>query len=235
MTAMMEAISDFVARTSGSFTTVIARKTDVSLPMHTDAKPRPRFQVKALLGHCLYRRVVIWTTIAFALLTVVFFDPRLTTQSRNVLHYVHGSKSLVKEAPSTAENILLQNQDSIAIGHLQQEVVHEVKLGVKVEVVEDAANDATKNTPNDVPNNIGENTLMDSMSNDEPHNTPNQMSNDTPNDDLSSNRDRPPQDVPEAAPGGAPDDIIKDDAVHQDEDTSQNEGTDGPKWLKYKQ
>lgn len=219
----METISDFVVRTSGSFSTAIARKSDVSLPMHTDAKPRPKFQVKALLGHCLYRRVVIWTTIVFALLTVVIFDPRLTTQSRNVLHYVHGSKSLVKEAPNTAENILLQNQGSVAVNAHQQEVIHEVKLGVKVEVLEDATNDVTTITLNDVPNNTGEDTLDD-------------IPNDKPDNSLNDSHDGAPQDAPKVAPDDILNEIPKDELARQEEDTSQNEeDANGPKWLRYKQ
>ncbi|KAI1112173.1 hypothetical protein F5Y14DRAFT_463771 [Nemania sp. NC0429] len=233
----MATISDFVARTSGSFSTVITRKSDISLPMHTDAKPRPKFQVKALLGHCLYRRVVIWTTIAFALLTVVFFDPRLTTQSQNVLHYMHGSKSPVKEAPITTENIMLQNQDSIVISPLKQEVVHEVQLGVKVEVVEDVANNAVKNIPDDAPNNTGEDT-PDDMPNGKPNDIPpGHEPNDRPNGILDNTHDGAPQDAPKAAPapGDIPSETPEGDMVRQEEDTSQKkEDTDGPKWLKFK-
>ncbi|KAI0144137.1 hypothetical protein F4776DRAFT_675683 [Hypoxylon sp. NC0597] len=60
----------------------MARKSETYLPVST--KPQSKFRVKALLGHCLYRRVVIWTVVVIILLSVTLFNPRLTTRSRDV-------------------------------------------------------------------------------------------------------------------------------------------------------
>lgn len=158
----------------------MARKGDVSLPTHANPKPRTKFQVRALLGHCLYRRVVIWVVMIFVLLTIILFDPRLTTQSRNVLDIVHGSKVLIKEPPSTAENVLLQNYDSVAMDLPMQEAIYEVEIEeAEVGEVEDAA----KNTPSD---------MLNDEANDTPNNDPNSVPDDTPSGIIS---DVPKDDV----------------------------------------
>ncbi|TGJ88748.1 hypothetical protein E0Z10_g117 [Xylaria hypoxylon] len=203
----------------------MARKSDVFLPTHTNTKPRTKFQVRALLGHCLYRRVVIWIGMIFMLLVLILFNPRLATQSRNVLDIVHGSKALVKEPTSNPQNVLLQNKDSVFmdLDLPKQEAIHEVELKEdKLTAVEDVA----KNIPNDISNDAP---------NDTPNDTPNDIPNDTPNDESN--------DTPNGFPNNIPNDIIidilnealKNDQAQQEEDTSQHEeSTDGPKWLKYK-
>ncbi|KAI1105342.1 hypothetical protein F4804DRAFT_350861 [Jackrogersella minutella] len=105
----MDRISTYVSRKSGSFPSLMARKSEVYLPVTT--KPQPKFRVKALLGHCLYRRVVIWTVVIIVLLSITLFNPRLTARSRDVFDLVHGSKSGTKETPHVPENIGLQKQD----------------------------------------------------------------------------------------------------------------------------
>jgi hypothetical protein len=216
---MIDRISGFVIRKSGSFSTTIARKSDVGLPIHTSTKPRPKFQVKALLGHCLYRRVVIWTLTIFALLTVFLFNPHLTTRSRNVLHIVHGSNGLTQAKPIATENIVFQNQDRVSIDAPKQEVVqevHEVQLGLKVDIVEDVT---IEDTPNDTPNDTSE---------DSPNN------GDTPNNVPNSNPSSAFEDAPKVE---LMDGIPTDYVIQQEEDASQaeDEDTDGPKWLRYKQ
>ncbi|KAJ8130185.1 hypothetical protein O1611_g3445 [Lasiodiplodia mahajangana] len=204
---MMEKISGFVIRKSGPFST---RQTDACLPTHTSTKPRPKFQVKALLGHCLYRRVVIWTLSIFALLTVVLFDPHLTTQSRNVLRVVHGSKSSIPKTPITTERIIFQNQESIAVDAPKLEAVHQVKLGFKVDAEED-----------DSPNGIPHETSEDGRSN-----TPNGITDNTFN--------YIPSDDPGAAHEDAFENTFKSEIPKDEKDTSQDEeDTDGPKWLRY--
>ncbi|KAI1154628.1 hypothetical protein F4825DRAFT_163783 [Nemania diffusa] len=216
---MIDKISGFVIRKSGSFSTAIARKSDACLPTHTNTKPRPKFQVKALLGHCLYRRVVIWTISIFALLAVVLFDPRLTTQSRNVLHIVHGSKGLIQGKPITPENIVFQSQDSVAVDTATQEAVHEVILGLQVDVVEDVF---VKDTPNDAPNDTSEDS-------------PNIPPNSIPGDTLNNKPPNIPNNTPKVAPKiELKNDILQNVVVHLEEDISQDDDTDGPRWLKYK-
>lgn len=87
----------------------MARKSEIYLPVST--KPQPKFRVKALLGHCLYRRVVIWTVVIIILLSFTLFNPRITARSRDVFDLVHGSKTETKSIPQLHDNIGLQKQD----------------------------------------------------------------------------------------------------------------------------
>ncbi|KAI1425708.1 hypothetical protein F5Y12DRAFT_356107 [Xylaria sp. FL1777] len=204
----MEKIADFMTRNSGSFSNAMARKNDVSLPMHANPKPITKFQVKALLGHCLYRRVVIWVAMIFVLLTLIIFDPRLTTQSRNVFDIVHGNKVLVKEPPGTVEDVL-QNQNSVVMDVPIQEAIYEVQHeDVKLQEVEvGKVEDIAKNIQND---------NLNDKSNETPDNTP----NDGPDNVLDSITN---------------DAATENDVVNQEEDTTENEESiDWPKWLKYK-
>ncbi|KAI1133438.1 hypothetical protein F5Y10DRAFT_87984 [Nemania abortiva] len=219
---MIEKMSGFVIRKSSAFSTAITRQSDVCLPTHTNTKPRPKFQVKALLGHCLYRRVVIWTLSIFALLTIVLFDPRLTTQSRNVLRVVHGNKGRLHEPPVTTQNIIFQNQDSVVVDVPKLEAVHQVKLGFKVDAAEDVAKDA----PNDIPNDTSEDTR---------NNTP----TDVPDDARSSIHGDGPNSAPEDTHKDTLEGEVAKDGLFQEEDEKEGsseheEDTDGPKWLKYK-
>lgn len=155
----MDKISAFIARRSGSFSTVKARKSDLYLPSHTHRKPRTRFQVKALFSHCLYRRVFTWALGCVVILTVVLFNPRITAQSRSVFEIVQGTKDLVQETSSSPEITPLQNQDKVDIYAPKQETGHQIKLGVKVDVVEDASNDTPGDTFSDVSNDAPNDTL----------------------------------------------------------------------------
>lgn len=86
----MDKVSNFIQRKSDSLVGVMSRKDDdLFLPVST--KPRARFQVRALLGHCLYRRVVIWTLVVIGLFSITLFNPQIT-QSRNVLDLVQLGK-----------------------------------------------------------------------------------------------------------------------------------------------
>ncbi|GAW17072.1 hypothetical protein ANO14919_065220 [Xylariales sp. No.14919] len=227
----MDKISGFMSRKSGPFPNVMARKSEVLLPIHTDTKPRAKFQVRALLGHCLYRRVVIWIGMIFMLLILVLFDPHLTTKSRNVLDIVHGSKALVKDPPSNPQNVLLQNQDSVVIEPPKQEAIHEVQLEeVIVSEPEDVAKNIPNDTPSDIPSDIPNgilNDILNDMSNDVPKDTSNDISNDTPGNF--------PDNIPNDIVVDTFDDAPSNDLVQQEEDTNeQEESTDGPRWLKFK-
>ncbi|KAK5628645.1 hypothetical protein RRF57_004360 [Xylaria bambusicola] len=237
----MDKISDYM-RKSGSFSSTMGRRGDVSLPMHIDAKPRTTFQLRALLGHCLYRRVVIWIVLIVVLLTSLIFKPRWTTQSRNVLDIAHGNKVLVKEPFTTAGNVVLQNQDSAIIDLPVQEAIYEVQLG-EVEVnevanVEEAAN-VDQNAPNGTPNN-------------ETNDIPNNSAESIINNDFDSSREPIPEsmsedkseDIAEKVLENLSEDILDSvvneeppvNIANQEEDTSEEEeNADWPKWLKYKQ
>ncbi|KAI2625700.1 hypothetical protein GGR54DRAFT_510707 [Hypoxylon sp. NC1633] len=112
----MERISTYVSRKSGSFPSLVARKSEVYLPIST--KPQSKFRVKALLGHCLYRRVVIWTVVAIVVLSVTLFNPRLTATSRDVFDRIHGTKSEIHET-HVIEETGLQKQDADLEDQLQ--------------------------------------------------------------------------------------------------------------------
>ncbi|KAI1502565.1 hypothetical protein F5X99DRAFT_152574 [Biscogniauxia marginata] len=106
----MGSISDLMSRKPSSYTTFMARKGDYYLPVST--KPQSRFRVKALLGHCLYRRVVIWTVVVVFLLTITLYNPRISTSSKNVLDLVHGTRIKTDEDHTAVENVGLQKQDA---------------------------------------------------------------------------------------------------------------------------
>ncbi|KAI1177181.1 hypothetical protein F4777DRAFT_596793 [Nemania sp. FL0916] len=227
----MEKISSFVTRHSGSLSTM-ALKNDTYLPTHTDTKPRPKFQVKALLGHCLYRRVAIWTVVIFALLATVIIDPHLNTQSRNVLHMVHGGKSLSDESSDPTENVLLQNQDNAFVHSPRPADIHRVRLGVNVDVVEEV----TDKSPID-PYSSSENTISD-IADETPITTPDEDSinvfREAPDRLLEGSSSEELEDVPNSAT----DDTSKNEVIGQENDDInpmvEEEDANGPKWLKYK-
>ncbi|KAI0842539.1 hypothetical protein F5Y06DRAFT_306082 [Hypoxylon sp. FL0890] len=97
----MDGLSKFVSRKSGQYPSLMGRKSEAYLPVST--KPKPKFRVKALLGHCLYRRVVIWTVVIIVLLSITLFNPRLTTSSRDVFDLVHGKEKPDEEVKEQEE------------------------------------------------------------------------------------------------------------------------------------
>lgn len=115
----MDQISSYVSRKSGSFPTLMARKSEAYLPVST--KPQSKFRMKALLGHCLYRRVVIWTVVVIVLLSVTLFNPRLTARSRDVLDLVHGAKGDIKDSHHVAEGTGIQKQQGDQAQEQEQE------------------------------------------------------------------------------------------------------------------
>lgn len=119
----MGRVSDYVSRKSGSFPNFMARKSEAYLPIST--KPQSKFRVKALLGNCLYRRVVIWTFLVIALLSFTLFNPGLAGRPRDVLDLVHGSINGVNGAPQATDNVILQTQDSQDDVHIQDPVEEE--------------------------------------------------------------------------------------------------------------
>ncbi|KAK3326350.1 hypothetical protein B0H66DRAFT_472361 [Apodospora peruviana] len=62
--------SSFLPRSkSSSFSSTSSRREE-KLLLPLSAKPQPKFRVRALLGHCLYRRVIIWSVTAIFLLSM---------------------------------------------------------------------------------------------------------------------------------------------------------------------
>jgi hypothetical protein len=74
---------------------MMARKEDYFLPVST--KPQSKLRVRALLGHCLYRRVVIWALVVVVLLSITLFNPQLSHNTRNVLDLVQIGKADVPQ------------------------------------------------------------------------------------------------------------------------------------------
>ncbi len=56
-----------------SFYSYLPLKSEHHLAPATTEPEKPRLRVRALLGHCLYRRVVIWTVTILFLLSVTLF------------------------------------------------------------------------------------------------------------------------------------------------------------------
>jgi hypothetical protein len=106
----MDKVSHFIQRKSDSLVGVM-RKDDLFLPVST--KPRAKFQVRALLGHCLYRRVVIWTLVVIGLFSITLFNPRITQNSRNVLDLVQLGKGEIpiSQAAKVEGEVSLVKQD----------------------------------------------------------------------------------------------------------------------------
>lgn len=86
----MEKVSSFIVRKSDSFPNLMMRKQEVFLPIST--KPQPNLRVRALLGNCLYRRVVLWTLVGIVLFSITLFNPRLTRSPGHVLDMVQMGK-----------------------------------------------------------------------------------------------------------------------------------------------
>ncbi|KAJ2974799.1 hypothetical protein NUW58_g8543 [Xylaria curta] len=151
---------------------------------------------------------------------MVLFDPRLTTRSRNVLGMVHVGKERTQDTSSTAQTVLLQNQDSMDINPSKQEAAQEVELGIKFDelegVVNDTSNDSLTDTlPTDTP-----------LSDTPPADTPSIASGDVATDTSNNSPDKP---------NDSPNDTPQEEAARQGEDANkQEEDTNGPKWLKYK-
>jgi hypothetical protein len=124
---------------------MVARKGGAYLPTHVNADPKSKIQVTALLGHCLYRRVVICSIVVILLLVGILYQPGLTEQSRNVLHLVHGSKGVIAEVTNIVEPIPLQIQESVGNDLPKQEDTHEIKVDIEVDVAKEDAKD-------DIPN-----------------------------------------------------------------------------------
>ncbi|KAM0808978.1 hypothetical protein AB5N19_09321 [Seiridium cardinale] len=144
----MEKVSNYMLRKSDSFPSIMTRKQEIFLPIST--KPQPKLRVRALLGHCLYRRVVIWTLVVIALLSFTLFNPRLTSSSRNVLDLVQMGKSDIPaiKAPTNLEETVatLVKQSG---KDKEEETVKEIKGDAKGESSGDSSKDSSKESKDD--------------------------------------------------------------------------------------
>ncbi|KAI0108355.1 hypothetical protein F4814DRAFT_54747 [Daldinia grandis] len=140
----MGKVSDYVSRKSGSFPNFMARKSEAYLPI--SAKPQSKFRVKALLGNCLYRRVVIWTFLVIALLSYTLFSPGLAGRPRDVLDLVHGTRNGVDEAPQVTDSIALHSQDSQDDVYIQEPVEAEKE---PVEEIQEQEEEKEEEKPED--------------------------------------------------------------------------------------
>ncbi|KAI0407622.1 hypothetical protein F4802DRAFT_595025 [Xylaria palmicola] len=240
----MDTISGFMARKPGSFSIAKTRNNDVFLPTHTNTKPRPKIQIRTILGHCFYRRVVVWGVVFFMFLAVLLLDPRLTASSHNVLDIVHGSKDVMKQKPSPAEIMTLQTQGSSAVDPPQERVGHELELDVKPDTAEDVVQYIDVNDDATDSNHSG---TSDDMPNDALKDMPNVISHNIPNKLPDSLENTTPDDSPKSKPNGIinnalndipnerVDDVQNGRARYQDKDKDADKYEDEkrPKWLKY--
>ncbi|KAI1363096.1 hypothetical protein F5Y08DRAFT_254574 [Xylaria arbuscula] len=231
----MDKISDYMLRNSGSFSDTMARRGEVVLPLHANSKPSTKIQFRALLGHCLYRRVVIWIVLIVVFLTSIIFKPRFTTRSRSVLDIVHGNKVLVEEPLTTAENVVLQNQDNLQIDLPAQEVIYtiypeeddkaaEIEQTYQSTPPEDVLKDETK----DKPTNDAESTP--DTTNDDTHES---IAENVSEIVLENISDKPLEEPLREFSDDTGRDESLVDATHEDDDTDEEENEDRPKWLKY--
>ncbi|KAI0202051.1 hypothetical protein F4808DRAFT_93561 [Astrocystis sublimbata] len=159
----MESMSDYMAPRSGarSFSPMLARKSDLYLPTHINSKPRAKFQVRALLGHCLYRRVFIWSLVILFILVGTLLDPRFPGSSSNVLGIVRSGKSPIQETDNHGETLSIQEPVGVDVEPLKQEVLDEVQLQVQGGAIEDIGKDesidiSTSISTDDPPHEAGD-------------------------------------------------------------------------------
>ncbi|KAI0134078.1 hypothetical protein BJ170DRAFT_183727 [Xylariales sp. AK1849] len=112
----MDNVKTILRKSSNSISSVMSQKEDILLPMST--KPAPKLRVRTVLGHCLYRRVVIWTLVVIALLSITLFNPRITHNTRNVLDLVQLGKSEI-HGTKAADDARFQKQDGQDSGEKQ--------------------------------------------------------------------------------------------------------------------
>jgi len=87
--------------------------------------------MKVLLGHCLYRRVAIWTVAVVVVMTVTLLHSSLSARSRSVLDLVHGGKTIIKEIPSTDWNSLSHNEEKLSTHPPVQDKAHDISVVVE--------------------------------------------------------------------------------------------------------
>lgn len=146
----MDSVSNFLGRKSDSFTNIMSKKEEAYLPI--SMKPKPKFRFRALLSHCLYRRVVIWSLLAVALLTFTFFNPRLAQHSRNVLDLVQLGKGDLPEThlevEKLSDSVVLQKQEGQGEDKAKQ-VSEDVKPGSDGESTKDDSTNSEEGTESD--------------------------------------------------------------------------------------
>ncbi|KAI0015999.1 hypothetical protein F4780DRAFT_716783 [Xylariomycetidae sp. FL0641] len=123
----MAGISHLFSRKPGAFTNRWHGHSDACLPLSsTKSSSVSRFQFKALLGNCLYRRVIIWTLVISFLTAITMFNPRLTVTSKEVLEYVGGNiKGELRHDSRHGEGNGLQLQAGNDIDHGKQAIFPE--------------------------------------------------------------------------------------------------------------
>jgi hypothetical protein len=119
-------------------------KEEPFLPIST--KPQSKFRVRQLLGHCLYRRVVVWALVIVVLVSFTLFNSRIPHRSHNVLDLVQLGKG---EMPSTTvtnkvDNSPLQKQDAANIGTEQPKPIQEDSKVEKQELASIKSNEKNK-------------------------------------------------------------------------------------------
>lgn len=76
------------SNTSSRNSSPVARKHDDMLPLPVQSSPR--FPVRALLGHCFYRRIIIWSVTIIFFLFMVLFSGGVHTRHGRILDHLAG-------------------------------------------------------------------------------------------------------------------------------------------------
>lgn len=76
------------SNTSSRNSSPASRKHDEMLPLPVQSSPR--FPVRALLGHCFYRRIIIWTIALIIFLCMVLFSGGVHTRHGRILDHLAG-------------------------------------------------------------------------------------------------------------------------------------------------
>ncbi|KAI1814165.1 hypothetical protein GGS20DRAFT_598390 [Poronia punctata] len=133
----MQRISSFMPRKTVPLTITGAPKHDSCLPMYNNTQKKYSVPMKALLGHCLYRRVAIWTVLALILTAVFFLHTGWPAQSRSVLSLVQGGMATLQEAPVLNGAMVLPNQEILKEELVEEEGPQELNMVIEQQAVVD--------------------------------------------------------------------------------------------------
>ncbi|KAL2162611.1 hypothetical protein VTH06DRAFT_6447 [Thermothelomyces fergusii] len=110
----------FIPRSSSSLTGLLSDREKSLLPHPVHQKPR----IRALLGHCLYRRVILWTSAGLALLLLTLSSGKPGIRRERLLDLVH-SKPDENGASHTPGEKGIKNDPEIVVVAAGSEISEE--------------------------------------------------------------------------------------------------------------
>ncbi len=84
----MEPASSLTSSKSDSFSRILSTRDEKYVLLPPPVHQKPKIRVRALLGHCLYRRVIIWTLGVVCLLWLAFTTSGVRLRNGRVLDFV---------------------------------------------------------------------------------------------------------------------------------------------------